>query len=44
VTGVPEIVFFARGPGEARDARVIGFIPPGPFLERMEMAMRAAAR
>jgi thiol:disulfide interchange protein DsbD len=43
VTGVPEILFFGRGGGEARGARVIGFIPPGPFVERMEMA-RAAGR
>ena len=43
VTGVPEIVFFGRG-GEVRDARVIGFIPPGPFLERMELASGAARR
>lgn len=36
VTGVPEILFFARG-GEVREARVIGFIPPAPFLERMNL-------
>jgi thiol:disulfide interchange protein DsbD len=39
VTGVPEIVFFGRGGGEVRDARVIGFIPPGPFLARLEMVL-----
>jgi thiol:disulfide interchange protein DsbD len=38
VTGVPEILFFARG-SEVRAARVIGFIPPEPFLERMEMVL-----
>jgi len=41
VTGVPEILFFAPGAGEVRAARVLGFIPPGPFLERMER-VRAA--
>ena len=38
VTGVPEILFFARG-GEVRAARVIGFIPPGPFLAHLEMVL-----
>jgi thiol:disulfide interchange protein DsbD len=38
VTGVPEIVFFRRG-GEVRAARVIGFIPPGPFVERMKAVL-----
>jgi len=37
VTGVPEILFFNRA-GEVRAARVVGFLPPGPFLERMETA------
>jgi thiol:disulfide interchange protein DsbD len=36
VTGVPEILLFAPGRGEVREARVIGFIPPRPFLERLE--------
>jgi thiol:disulfide interchange protein DsbD len=38
VTGVPEILFFGRG-GEVREARVIGFIPPEPFVERLEMVL-----
>jgi thiol:disulfide interchange protein DsbD len=38
VTGVPEILFFARG-GEVREARVIGFIPPRLFLEHLEMVL-----
>lgn len=38
VTGVPEILFFTRN-GEVRGARVIGFIPPEPFLERLEMVL-----
>jgi thiol:disulfide interchange protein DsbD len=38
VTGVPEILFFTRG-GEVREARVIGFIPPTPFLERLELVL-----
>jgi thioredoxin:protein disulfide reductase len=42
VTGVPEILFFTRAAGEVRPARVVGFLPPGRFLERMEIA--AAAR
>lgn len=40
VTGVPEILFFAGG-GEVREARVIGFIPPGPFLARLETVLAA---
>ena len=39
VTGVPEIVFFRPGGGEVHEARVIGFIPPGPFVERMEAVL-----
>jgi thiol:disulfide interchange protein DsbD len=37
VTGVPEILFFVPGGGEVRGARVIGFVPPGPFLAHLEM-------
>ncbi len=40
VTGVPEIVFFTPGGAEVRAARVIGFLPPEPFLERMEYVAR----
>jgi thiol:disulfide interchange protein DsbD len=40
VRGVPEVVFFAPGGREVRAARVIGFLPPGPFLERMEFVAR----
>jgi thiol:disulfide interchange protein DsbD len=43
VTGVPEVLFFLPGGGELRAARVIGFLPPEPFLERME-AVRLASR
>jgi thiol:disulfide interchange protein DsbD len=39
VTGVPEILFFTSGGGEVREARVIGFIPPGPFLERLDAVL-----
>jgi len=42
VAGVPEILFFTRAAGEVRAARVVGYLGPGPFLERMEIA--AAAR
>lgn len=42
VTGVPQVLFFRSGGGEVREARVIGFIPPGPFLERMETALAGA--
>jgi thiol:disulfide interchange protein DsbD len=42
VAGVPEILFFTRAAGEVRAARVVGFLPPGPFLERMEIAAAAA--
>jgi thiol:disulfide interchange protein DsbD len=35
VTGVPEVLFFRPGGREVREARVLGFMPPAPFLERM---------
>jgi thiol:disulfide interchange protein DsbD len=41
ITGVPTIVFLGRG-GEVRGARVEGFLPAGPFLERMELAQATA--
>ncbi len=39
VTGVPEVLFFTRGGDELRAARVIGFMPAEPFLERMRAAL-----
>jgi thiol:disulfide interchange protein DsbD len=39
VTGVPEVVFFRPGGVEVREARVIGFIPPKPFVERMQAVL-----
>ncbi len=39
VTGVPEVLFFTPDGRELRDARVLGFLPPGPFLERMQAAL-----
>jgi thiol:disulfide interchange protein DsbD len=38
ITGVPTIVFLAPDGREVREARVEGFIPPEPFLERMGIA------
>jgi thiol:disulfide interchange protein DsbD len=38
VPGVPAVLFFTPAGQEVRAARVIGFLPPGPFLERMEFA------
>jgi len=35
VTGVPEVLFFRPDGNEVREARVLGFMPPAPFLERM---------
>jgi thiol:disulfide interchange protein DsbD len=43
VTGVPEVLFFVPGGGELRAARVVGFLPPDAFLERMAAASSAAA-
>jgi thiol:disulfide interchange protein DsbD len=42
VTGVPEILFFAPDGRELREARVVGFMPPAPFLERMAVVARTA--
>ncbi len=39
VTGVPEVLFFGGDGQELRAARVIGFMPAGPFLERMQVAL-----
>jgi len=35
IAGVPTIVFLSPDGGEIREARVEGFMPPEPFLERM---------
>lgn len=35
VTGVPEVLFFRPDGNEVVEARVLGFMPPAPFLERM---------
>jgi thioredoxin:protein disulfide reductase len=42
VAGLPAVLFLTRAAGEVRPARVVGFLAPRPFLERMEIA--AAAR
>jgi thioredoxin:protein disulfide reductase len=42
VAGLPAVLFLTRAAGEVRAARVVGFLAPEPFLERMEIA--AAAR
>jgi thiol:disulfide interchange protein DsbD len=39
ITGVPEVLFLTPGRGEQRDLRVIGFLEPGPFAERMRSAL-----
>ncbi|NOT34288.1 MAG: thioredoxin fold domain-containing protein [Candidatus Eisenbacteria bacterium] len=36
VTGVPEVLFFTPDGAELRDARVLGYVPAGPFLARMK--------
>jgi thiol:disulfide interchange protein DsbD len=41
ITGVPTIVFLTPRGEEVLDARVEGFMPPGPFLERMQRARTA---
>jgi thioredoxin:protein disulfide reductase len=40
VAGVPTIVFLGDSGEEVTDARVIGFLGPRPFLERVERARR----
>jgi thiol:disulfide interchange protein DsbD len=42
ITGVPTIVFLTPAGKEVREARVEGFLPPEPFLDRMEMAVIVA--
>lgn len=39
VTGVPEVLFFGADGQERREARVIGFMPAEPFLQRMRAAL-----
>jgi len=42
IAGVPAVLFLVRGAGEVRAARVVSFLPPERFLERMEMAAATA--
>jgi thiol:disulfide interchange protein DsbD len=42
ISGVPTIVFLDVAGNEIREARVEGFLPPGPFLERLRLAARRA--
>jgi len=44
ITGVPTLVFLDAQGNEIRDARVEGFIPPGPFLELLDFVAGAHAR
>lgn len=44
ITGVPTIVFLTPRGEEVLDARVEGFLPPEPFLERMQRARAAGMR
>lgn len=44
ITGVPTIVFLAPDGREVRAARVEGFLPPEPFLERMQTAVAEGQR
>jgi thiol:disulfide interchange protein DsbD len=39
VTGVPEVLFFTPAGEEVRMARVVGFVPPEPFVERMRYVL-----
>jgi thiol:disulfide interchange protein DsbD len=41
ITGVPTVLFLTPGGEELRKARVEGFLPPKPFLDRMRMASAA---
>jgi thiol:disulfide interchange protein DsbD len=41
VKGVPEVLFFTPAGEEIRDARVVGFVEPKPFLERMRYVLAA---
>ncbi len=39
VNGVPEVLFFTPAGEEVRMARVVGFVAPEPFLERMRYVL-----
>ena len=41
IAGVPTIVFLGADGREVADARVVGFMKPGPFLERVRLALAA---
>jgi thiol:disulfide interchange protein DsbD len=38
IPGVPTVVFLEPSGQEVQSARVVGFLPPEPFLERMKSA------
>ncbi len=44
IAGVPTVVFLTPEGGEVRAARVEGFLPPGPFLERVKIAEAAGGQ
>lgn len=44
ITGVPTVLFLTPDGREVREARVEGFLPADPFLERMAAAQRASLR
>lgn len=44
ITGVPTVVFLSPDGREVMAARVEGFIPPGPFIERVQLALAATRR
>lgn len=39
IAGVPTVLFLTRTGEEARDERVVGFVGPDPFLERMHRVL-----
>jgi thiol:disulfide interchange protein DsbD len=43
ITGVPTILFLGADGREVAEARVVGFLAPEPFLERVRVARGAAA-
>lgn len=43
IAGVPTIIFLAPGGREIQDARVVGFLKPEPFLEKVRIARAAAS-
>jgi thiol:disulfide interchange protein DsbD len=42
IAGVPTVVFLAPDGSEVRRARVVGFLPPDQFLERVHLATHSA--